>query len=90
LELAEPLYYCNPVAKTVDGVVYPIIDPVTHLACYHGLTGEYMYLPFVTGDQFGNWNTYAVLGDCLCVPSERQDNVATTESTWGRIKALYR
>lgn len=85
-----PEFFLNPVQKTADGVVYPIIDQEAHLACYR-LDPPWTYLiPVVAFDQFGEWQFDLIDHDCLCVPSFKQVVVQTESSTWGEIKSLYR
>jgi hypothetical protein len=83
-------YFCTPVEKNDGGTIYPIIDKTAHLACYliddplpdiHSIT---------TIDQFGFWKTTIAKDDCLCVPALMDTPVPAKESTWGRVKALYR
>jgi len=88
--VGECKFFCNPVEKTVDGVVYPIIDGTAHLACYMvdnpAPTGQ-----FVTAlDQFGSWQFDLGPNQCLCNPALKREPLGTKQSTWGNIKALYR
>ncbi len=86
----RPLYFLNPAEKQVDGVVYPIIDPEAHLACYE-LDPIMTYGILVTAfDQFGTWEFTIQNHECLCVPSVKHGVVATEDRTWGEIKSLYR
>jgi hypothetical protein len=82
--------FCNPVEKRADGVVYPIIDYSAHLACYLVQNPMMFSRTYVARDQFGIWNQYALQNDCLCVPALKDEIVGNEETTWGRIKALYR
>lgn len=85
-------YFCNPVEKVHldDGSTYPIIDYAAHLACYQTLDPNQFAVPITTIDQFGYWQIEVFDSDCLCVPSLKDHPVRTEESTWGRVKALYR
>jgi len=87
-------YFCNPVEKTVDGavgpVVYPIIDFNAHLACYQVDNPVPDFRGITTVDQFGYWSTQIYHNDCLCVPALKDYPLATQHSTWGKIKSLYR
>ena len=86
---AEPELFLNPVEKMVNGVIYPIIDPTAHLACYR-LDPPMLYtLPVVAFDQFGAWQFQLEDHRWLCVPSFKRQVVATEATTWGRVKALY-
>jgi hypothetical protein len=80
---------CNPVEKMVGGVVYPIIDPSAHLACYLVENPTIYSQPVTVLDQFGNPEMVLIRNECLCTPAFKGP-VPTQQSTWGRIKALYR
>jgi hypothetical protein len=83
--------FCNPAEKLVSGVTYPIIDYAAHLACYQlepSPTAPFQHV--VALDQFGTWSFDVLQDDCLCVPALKEHVVKSTESTWGKIKALYR
>jgi hypothetical protein len=82
-------FFCNPVEKTDAGRLYPIIDNTAHLACYsfQPLAG---FHAITTNDQFGFWQTQIDKADCLCVPALKDYPVRTQQSTWGKIKSLYR
>jgi hypothetical protein len=90
VRVLQAKYFCNPVEKRADGQLYPIIDPNAHLACYQVDNPFPEYHPITTVDQFGYWQTQIDHNDCLCVPALKDYPLATEQSTWGRIKALYR
>ncbi len=81
--------FCNPVEKSADGNIYPIIDPVAHLACYQIQDATPFTRNVTAVDQFGYWQLQTFESDCFCVPALKEHTVKTQESTWGRIKALY-
>ena len=83
-------YFCNPVEKRADGVVWPIIDYAAHLTCYTVQNPNPIAVPITTIDQFGYWQIQAFDNDCMCAPALKDFPVRTEESTWGRVKALYR
>jgi hypothetical protein len=83
-------YFCNPVEKNDQGKIYPIIDKTAHLACYQVDNPLPDINNITTIDQFGFWKTTIDRNDCLCVPALMDTPVPTKESTWGRIKSLYR
>lgn len=87
---AEPVYFLNPVEKvTPDGVVYPILDPEAHLACYR-IDPPMMYdIPVIAFDQFGVWDFIVLDHDCLCVPSFKRQVVRTEEKTWSEIRGMF-
>jgi len=86
--LLRPLYFCNPTDKTHDGRPYPIVEPFPHLACY-------LVEPLLVGrqvsttDQFHHGPNIAEELCWFCVPSDKQQVIPTSETTWGQIKALY-
>jgi hypothetical protein len=88
--LLEPVVFCNPVEKlTPDGIVYPIVDPDAHLACYR-LDPSFQYgIQVVVQDQFGVWSITLEADEWLCVPSFKTFVVPVERSTWGGIKARY-
>lgn len=83
-------YFCNPAEKRADGLIYPIVDPIIHLACYQVENPATVTIPITTIDQFGFWQTHIMRNDCLCVPALKDHPVKTENSTWGKVKALYR
>jgi len=87
--LLEPVLFCNPVEKQVAGVVYPIVDPHAHLACYR-MDPQLQYdIPIVAQDQFGVWQLHLTTDEWLCVPSLKTYVTPAEQSTWGKIKARY-
>ncbi len=82
--------FCNPVEKRdVTGIVYPIIDPIAHLACYLIQSPTPFGHAVVAIDQFGNWQFDTLENDCMCVPALKEHVLKTEQSTWGKVKALY-
>ena len=90
VQVLKAKLFCNPAQKQADGRIYPIMDPVVHLACYQVLNPDGSLTPITTIDQFGFWQTQLYQNDCLCVPSLKDHPVPSEKSTWGQIKALYR
>ena len=86
-----PVCFCNPVEKDLpDGIRYPILDPITHLACYRIDPMLFYGITVLIRDQFFFGPIY-LEDDCLlCVPSLKQEVVPTDPGTWGHVKALYR
>lgn len=82
--------FCNPAEKRADGIVYPVIDFAAHLACYIIQNATPMTRSITAVDQFGYWQLQTYDNDCLCVPALKEHVIGTEESTWGRIKAMYR
>ena len=85
----EPVYFLNPVEKVVDGVLYPILDPEAHLACYRIEPPMAYDIQVLAFDQFGIWDFLVLDHDCLCVPSWKRQVVTTEARTWSDVKGLY-
>jgi len=85
----EPVLFCNPVEKTVDGVTYPIINNEAHLACYRVEPFVPSDRDVIAYDQFGDWQITVHEPCWLCVPSLKLETVPNQNSTWGAIKSLY-
>jgi hypothetical protein len=84
-------FFCNPVEKTTeDGTVFPIVDSQAHLACYLVENPEAYSIYVTVLDQFGSPEMTLVGNDCLCAPAIKEHAVGVEQSTWGRIKGLYR
>ena len=83
--------FCNPVQKRhQDGTVSPIIDPIAHLTCYVVQNPNPFTRSITAIDQFGYWQLETFQNDCLCVPALKEHVVKVQETTWGKIKAMYR
>jgi len=89
VQVMQPKLFCNPAEKRADGLIYPIVDPIAHLACYDVLNPTPFAHAIVAIDQFGQWQLDVFQADCLCVPSLKEHVLKTDTSTWGRIKAMY-
>lgn len=72
-KVARPFLFCNPVQKTHNGVVTPIIHPKDHLTCYK-MTPRPFDKTVQLHNQFGNPLFRSKQADMLCVP--------TTKLTW--------
>jgi len=86
----QPGLLCVPAKKTTDkGVVYPVVNPMEHLLCYKievvG-TGQTVLIR----DQFSTSQTPLSFMDLLCVPSMKNPPVPTEQSSWGKMKSIYR
>ncbi len=83
--------FCNPVEKRhADGRSFPIIDHVAHLTCYLVNNATPFTRSITAIDQFGFWQLETFENDCLCLPALKEHTIETEESTWGKIKAMYR
>jgi hypothetical protein len=84
-------FLCVPCVKQHNGVTYPILDPVTHLALYR-ITPQSDLFPPLISDQFffGNQLVQQVPPEFLLVPSLKQVVTDTKRHSWGQLKMLYR
>lgn len=85
-------YLCAPCEKQHNGLYFPILDPITHLAVYPITPTSDHFFPFIS-DQFWQQPNHAVQFplEYLFVPSEKtHPPTDTKKSTWGKIKTLYR
>ncbi len=83
--------FCNPAEKLhEDGTSYPIVDHVAHLACYLVQNATPFTRSITAIDQFGFWQLETFENDCMCVPALKEHVLRTEQSTWGKIKAMYR
>lgn len=88
--VGSPVYFCNPVDKIVGHDEYPIWDRKAHLACYQLSPKTIVGAAVTTQDQFATDEPVVQEDFLLCVPSYKNPKVPVDESTWGRIKSLYR
>jgi len=89
VQVLHAKYFCNPAEKRADGLIYPIINPVVHLACYLVQNPQPSFHQITATDQFGFWQTQIYENDCLCVPALKDHPLKTEKTTWGKVKALY-
>lgn len=87
----EPVIFCNPTTKCIEGgQTEPIIEPLAHLACYklepviQTSNGATAY------DEFGDWTITLEQPCWLCLPTDKVSTVPIEDTSWGRIKALYK
>jgi hypothetical protein len=87
----EPEVFCNP-AKKIDryGDVFDIVDPHLHFVCYRIEPPQFMGIPVVMWDQFLQEQVFLTHSQWLCVPSMKTGVVQGEQSTWGRLKSMYR
>jgi hypothetical protein len=85
-------FLCNPVQKTHGGHVYPVIDSSFHLTVYEVENTTLYNIPVGIVDQFVDLGTIGYLHEnlYLAVGAVKEYPIAIEESTWGRIKALYK
>jgi hypothetical protein len=72
--LLAPRYFCNPTAKTFNGVTEPIVDgpPLDHLACYKLTPSDQPPVDFVQVDnQFDSEIFKIEPSQFVCVPSDK-------------------
>ena len=86
----EPVYFCNPCEKWVNGTVYPVEDPEVHLAVYQIYPTWMVNRSVMALDQFAEWQFTAEEAIWLVVPSWKNEAIGNKHSTWGEVKSLYR
>jgi len=91
-EVLAPLYLCNPVEKThLDGTGnFPIHKPTEHLVCYQIGFPPLPGLSVFFQDQFIEIQVPLDFVDLLCLPSLKEEVVQVDESSWGKVKSIYR
>jgi len=87
-----PEYLCNPVEKThLDvGTNFPILRPTEHLVCYQINFPPLPGLAVSFRDQFIETQVPLDFVDLLCVPSLKEGVVQVEDSSWGKVKSIYR
>ena len=87
----QPVFLCNPVTKTHDGVEFAPPHPQEHLVCYKILTAFGNPIPVGFTDQFvQDASNGLIMRDLLCVPSTKEEVVQIEAGSWGKIKSIYR
>jgi hypothetical protein len=86
-----PEWFCNPVEKTYEGQVEPIVRPDAHQTCYRvqPLT-PFPPTTITFLDEFTFGTTVLQQQVWLCVPSFKEPVVPAQTSSWGSVKATYR
>ena len=92
-EVDQGRFLAAPAQKVFQGVVFPILDPVPHLAVY--IIGFPPPVPPAPGsvfalDEFGTWQLQLGPPYFLAVPSFKDGVVPTHGTSWGRLKSIYR
>jgi len=85
----EPVYFCNPCEKWVNGIPYPVEDPAVHFAVYR-IDPHPAGRQVMAEDQFMFEMFTAEEAIWLVVPSWKLAAVGEEHSTWGQVKDLYR
>lgn len=93
--LTFPKFFCNPVQKTVvtplGQTTYPIVDPLQHYTCYLFNPIDPSPHSVLITDQFLTQSPLTMSqGQLICVPTDKDRVVPTKQSTWGRLKMIYR
>jgi len=86
----DPVLFCNPCMKEVNGVQYDIVWPESHLAVYRLEPPVQTPFSAVASDQFGIWQIHLEEPIWLVLPSEKLSVVGTESRTWGGVKRLFR
>lgn len=89
--VGEPMWLCNPARKTIAGAQpYDMVDPDQHYVIYDIGPAFLTAQAFIT-DQFVEELAIEVtVNRFLHVPSLKFHPTPTRQSTWGRVKTLYR
>jgi len=71
--VGEPLQFCNPVQKTIAGVVTQIVDLTDHLTMYNLLTAAPLSTPatFTATNQFGSTQFTVDKATAIMVPTQK-------------------
>jgi len=87
----EPVIFCNPTTKCIEGgQTEPIVEPIAHLACYKLEPVMSVGIPATAIDEFGAWPITLEQPCWLCLPTDKIDTVPVEDTTWGKIKALFK
>lgn len=93
-DVFEPRFFCNPTEKRITAAQppNPIVDLKQHYVCYEFSPRDPNPFYAYVRDQFLNNNQYLSLypAHLLCVPTEKGLVTATTKTTWGKLKLLYK
>src|SRR5262245_8147637 len=73
VNVSGPLQFCNPVQKTIDGVVTQIVDLTDHLTIYHLLTAAPLptAVTFIATNQFGSTQFTVDKATAIMVPTQK-------------------
>src|SRR5262245_44110334 len=73
VDVGEPLQFCNPVQKTIGGVVTPIVDLTDHLTMYRLLTAAPLpaAATFTATNQFGSTQFTVDKATAIMVPTQK-------------------
>lgn len=85
-------FLCTPCLKGHNGVIYPMVDTLTHFAVYRLDAASDHFSPFIS-DQFQTLPQLVgqLPFEYLFVPSLKKEIVTDTKrSTWSKVKQLYR
>jgi hypothetical protein len=86
-----PRYFCTPTEKQVPGQApNPIIDPEQNYICYQFTPPDPQLFPASFRDQFIQAGIELQPGHMLCVPTDKLQVTDARQSTWGRLKQIYR
>jgi len=84
-------FLCVPCLKQHNGVTYPILDRVTHLALYPITPQSPLFSPLISDQfRFSPQLVQQLPPEYLLVPSLKQVITDTKQHSWGHLKLLYR
>ena len=86
----DPVLFCNPCMKEVNGLQFDMVWPDIHLAVYRLDPPEQAGFFAVASDQFGVWDINLEEPIWLVLPTEKLTVVETESKSWGDVKSLYR
>ena len=92
LPVLDLQYVCAPCLKIHGGNQFPPVDTLTHFAVYEVQPQSEVFVPLVR-DQFitQQFPVHQAAPEYLFVPTIKYDApTSTRQSTWGRLKVLYR
>jgi hypothetical protein len=88
----EARYFCAPCFKQHGAATYPPADDRTHLVLYR-VVNPFTIFPVLLWDQFAQRQTFVFQtpDEYLVVPALKEHiPTPTRQSSWGRLKSLYR
>ena len=90
-QVLSPRFFCTPVDKIAFGQTHPMVDARQHYTVYDIDPGPPIFQAIIR-DQFilPDLTVQLNLDRFLMVPTDKVLPTPTDQSTWGRVKGLYR